>query len=72
VGLADVATLRRSRPYVIVGCFVVGMILTPPDVFSQTMLAVPMWVLFELGLVASQLVGKLPSPETGEPAAGED
>jgi len=36
------------------------------------MLAVPMWVLFELGLVASQLVGKLPSPETGEPAAGED
>lgn len=55
-GLTDVATLRRSRPYVIVGCFVVGMILTPPDVFSQTMLAVPMWVLFELGLVACALV----------------
>ena len=51
-GLADVATLRRSRPYVVVGCFVVGMILTPPDVFSQTMLAVPMWLLFELGLLA--------------------
>ena len=51
-GLTDVATLRRSRPYVIVGCFVVGMILTPPDVFSQTLLAVPMWLLFEVGLVA--------------------
>ena len=51
-GLADVATLRRSRPYVIVGCFAVGMILTPPDVFSQTMLAVPMWLLFEVGLLA--------------------
>ncbi|MBA1203681.1 twin-arginine translocase subunit TatC [Pseudomonas capeferrum] len=51
-GLTDVATLRRSRPYVVVGCFVVGMILTPPDVFSQTLLAVPMWLLFEVGLVA--------------------
>ncbi|MHC6227088.1 twin-arginine translocase subunit TatC [Pseudomonas sp. X10] len=51
-GLVDTATLRRSRPYVIVGCFVVGMILTPPDVFSQTLLAVPMWLLFEVGLVA--------------------
>ena len=51
-GLTDVQTLRKSRPYVIVGCFVVGMILTPPDVFSQTMLAVPMWLLFEVGLLA--------------------
>ncbi len=49
VGLTDVASLRRSRPYVIVGCFVAGMILTPPDVFSQTLLAVPMWLLFEAG-----------------------
>lgn len=51
-GLTDVASLRRSRPYVIVGCFVAGMILTPPDVFSQTMLAIPMWLLFEIGLLA--------------------
>ncbi|NER61354.1 twin-arginine translocase subunit TatC [Pseudomonas sp. MAFF212428] len=51
-GVTDVATLRKSRPYVIVGCFVVGMLLTPPDVFSQTLLAVPMWILFELGLLA--------------------
>ncbi|MDD0972863.1 twin-arginine translocase subunit TatC [Pseudomonas fontis] len=51
-GVVDVATLRRSRPYVVVGCFVVGMLLTPPDVFSQTLLALPMWLLFEVGLVA--------------------
>ncbi|MOA68515.1 Sec-independent protein translocase protein TatC [compost metagenome] len=51
-GVTDVATLRKSRPYVIVGCFVVGMLLTPPDVFSQTLLAVPMWILFEVGLLA--------------------
>ena len=51
-GVTDVATVGRSRPYVIVGCFVVGMLLTPPDVFSQTLLAVPMWILFELGLLA--------------------
>ena len=56
VGIVDVETLKRSRPYVIVGCFVVGMILTPPDVFSQTMLAVPMWLLFEVGLLFGGLV----------------
>ncbi|MGG2395467.1 twin-arginine translocase subunit TatC [Pseudomonas sp. SH1-B] len=56
VGLVDVATLRKSRPYVVVGCFVVGMVLTPPDVFSQTLLALPMWLLFESGLLAGALV----------------
>ena len=56
VGIVDVETLKRRRPYVIVGCFVVGMILTPPDVFSQTMLAVPMWLLFEVGLLFGGLV----------------
>jgi sec-independent protein translocase protein TatC len=43
---------------VIVGCFVVGMILTPPDIFSQTLLAVPMWLLFEVGLFCGGLVRK--------------
>ncbi|GAB7528591.1 twin-arginine translocase subunit TatC [Pseudomonas sp. 3A(2025)] len=57
-GMIDVQTLSKSRSYVIVGCFVVGMILTPPDVFSQTMLAVPMWLLFEVGLVASRMVAR--------------
>lgn len=46
--------LRASRAYVIVGVFVVGMLLTPPDVISQTLLAVPMWLLFEVGLFLSK------------------
>lgn len=49
------ATTRQSlaakRPYIIVGAFVIGMVLTPPDVISQTLLALPMWVLFELGVL---------------------
>lgn len=49
-GVASVKTLRRHRPYIIVGAFVVGMLLTPPDIISQVMLAVPIWLLFELGL----------------------
>lgn len=57
-GVVEVATLRKSRPYVVVGCFVIGMILTPPDIFSQTLLAIPMWFLFELGLIFSNMVQK--------------
>ena len=63
VGIVDVQTLRNSRPYVIVGCFVVGMLLTPPDVFSQTLLAVPMWLLFEAGLFFGALIKKREAAE---------
>lgn len=58
IGVVDVAYLRKIRPYVIIGCFVVGMILTPPDIFSQTLLAVPMWLLFEVGVLFGGLVRK--------------
>lgn len=58
VGIIDIQTLRNSRPYIIVGCFIIGMLLTPPDVFSQTLLAVPMWILFELGILAAVLVDR--------------
>lgn len=58
VGLVNVATLRKSRPYVVVGCFLIGMLLTPPDVFSQTLLAIPMWILFEVGVIFGGLVQK--------------
>ncbi|UCJ18923.1 twin-arginine translocase subunit TatC [Pseudomonas sp. MM211] len=68
-GLTDVDTLRRSRPYVIVGCFVVGMLLTPPDVFSQTMLAVPMWLLFEVGLLACGSIQRRPEQESEQELA---
>src|SRR5213079_986051 len=48
--------LRSARPYVIVGAFVVGAVFTPPDVISQLLLAVPLWLLFELGLLLARLV----------------
>jgi len=53
-GMTTEAALRDKRPYVIVGAFVLGMLLTPPDVISQTLLAVPVWLLFELGLYSSR------------------
>lgn len=57
-GLADSNSLAEKRPYVIVGCFVAGMLLTPPDPFTQSMLALPMWALFELGIIAGRMVKK--------------
>lgn len=58
LGFVDIPTLRKGRPYVIVGAFVVGMLLTPPDVFSQTILAVPVWLLFELGLLVAHVLAR--------------
>ena len=57
-GITTVAALTEKRPYIFVGCFVVGMLVTPPDVISQTILAVPMWLLFEAGVLASRLIKK--------------
>lgn len=54
-GVTTPEALAAKRPYVIVGAFVLGMLLTPPDAISQTLLALPMWVLFELGLIFSKL-----------------
>ena len=53
-GVTNAQQLSRARPYVIIGCFVAGMFLTPPDIFSQTLLALPVWVLYEMGLLASK------------------
>ena len=68
VGIVDVDTLRKSRPYVIVGCFVVGMVLTPPDIFSQTLLAVPMWLLFEAGVLCGSMIKRRDEHELDEAA----
>jgi sec-independent protein translocase protein TatC len=57
-GATTVENLRKKRPFVIVGCFVVGMLLTPPDVISQLLLALPMWVLYEVGILFSILIKK--------------
>jgi sec-independent protein translocase protein TatC len=55
-GLTTPDSLARKRPYIIVGCFVFGMLLTPPDVISQSLLAIPMWLLFEAGVFAGRLL----------------
>lgn len=55
-GITSVEGLVAKRLYVILGCFVAGMLLTPPDVFSQTLLAIPMWLLFEVGILISRLL----------------
>ena len=54
VGVTTPDDLVKKRPYIIVGAFVIGMVLTPPDIISQTLLAVPMWILFEIGVVLSR------------------
>ncbi len=54
VGIVTPESLADKRPYIIVGAFIVGMLMTPPDMISQTLLAVPIWLLFELGLFISR------------------
>ncbi|WP_045857884.1 twin-arginine translocase subunit TatC [Teredinibacter purpureus] len=49
-GIVTPAQLAQKRPYVVVACFVIGMLLTPPDIISQALLALPMWFLFEIGI----------------------
>lgn len=80
IGATTPAALKRKRPYVIVGVFVAGMLLTPPDVISQTLLALPMWLLFEAGIFFSRFVkprdvddqgpGSPDGGPEGAPAAG--
>jgi sec-independent protein translocase protein TatC len=72
MGLASAESLAKKRPYVIVAAFVVGMFLTPPDVVSQIMLAIPIWLLFELGLFFSRfmLVRKNEAEEPAEANEG--
>jgi sec-independent protein translocase protein TatC len=79
MNVVSVEKLREIRPYVIVGAFVVGAVFTPPDVISQLMLAVPLWVLYELGIVAARFLAKpLPAddgaaaPEKTDPGANKD
>lgn len=55
-GVADPDKLREHRGYVVIACFTIGMIVTPPDVFSQSMVAIPMWMLFEAGLFFGKIL----------------
>lgn len=66
MGIVEVQKFREARPYVIVGAFIIGAIFTPPDVISQFMLAMPLWLLYELGIVIASWVVKR------KPAEAED
>ena len=56
MGTTTPEAMARKRPYIIVGAFIIGMVLTPPDAISQTLLALPMWLLFEIGLWLSRIM----------------
>ncbi len=58
IGFTTPKKLAEKRPYIIVGAFILGMLLTPPDVISQVLLALPVWLLFEGGLIASKIIFK--------------
>jgi sec-independent protein translocase protein TatC len=60
MGAVDPDSLAKKRPYVFILCFVFGMLLTPPDILSQTLLAIPMWLLFEIGIMFGRLVKPKP------------
>ena len=71
-GVTTREKLAKKRQYVVLGAFVLGMLLTPPDIFSQTMLALPMWLLFELGLIMSKYVGSPPEEDDEGPDDNDD
>lgn len=66
-GMATPESLTEKRPYIIVGAFVIGAVLTPPDVFSQVALAVPVWLLFEVGVFFSRFFIKDEADDAGDP-----
>ncbi|MGR3913605.1 MAG: twin-arginine translocase subunit TatC [Gammaproteobacteria bacterium] len=71
MGVTTAEKLKTKRPYIIIGAFVMGMLLTPPDIFSQTLLAIPVWLLFEAGLLcAKYLLPKHTGLEAGGGANG--
>ena len=70
-GLVTIAQLREARPYVIVGAFVVAAIFTPPDVLSQFMLAVPLCILYEVGIILSVMIGRSAAKPADAEASGD-
>ena len=69
IGVATPEQLARSRPYAIVGAFIIAAILTPPDVISQLLLAIPMCLLYEVGIIAARLLARRVTSEQDTPAA---
>ena len=69
MGLTTQESLRAKRPYIIVGVFIIGMLLTPPDIISQTLLAIPMWALYEVGVYFAGFVTAREKEEPGDTPA---
>ena len=69
MGIVSVEKLREIRPYMIVAAFVLGAIFTPPDVVSQFMLAVPLWILYEVGIFFAAMMGKAKETDEQESTA---
>jgi sec-independent protein translocase protein TatC len=65
-GAVEPDDLAQKRPYVIVGCFIIGMLLTPPDPLTQSMLALPMWILFETGIFFGRMIKKKQAAEDAD------
>ena len=63
-GLTTVETLAKNRAYVFLGAFVIGMLVTPPDIISQTLLAVPVYLLYECGILLARILSKPTEPST--------
>jgi len=68
-GLTTPAKLGEARAYVFLGAFVAGMLLTPPDIISQTLLAVPIYLLYEVGIIMSRIMLPAEKPDESESAA---
>jgi sec-independent protein translocase protein TatC len=71
-GATTIENLKKNRPYVVIGAFILGMLLTPPDIISQTLIAIPMWLLFEAGLIFAPFfirkeAKKNPTPDDTNP-----
>ncbi len=76
-GVTTVENLKKNRPYVVIGAFILGMLLTPPDIISQTLIAIPMWLLFEAGLIFAPLFSRKetddsPRPNNTDPSDGSE
>jgi len=72
IGITTPQKLSEKRPFVIVGAFILGMLLTPPDIISQVLLALPIWILFEAGLIPSKIIFQDREFEAGDEEDLED
>jgi len=71
-GATTPQALAAKRPYIIVGCFIIGAILTPPDAISQCMMAIPMWLLFEIGVLVGRLLYRPSANDEGDDGDGSN